>query len=290
MARKPKQDIPTKTEVVNDETSVVEDINPNDKKVEVNTNITLKVRINEIVKKIVEKLTWNRILEISTISATFITFLATVVTAIGVFLAFSALNESNKQGKDNAISNIFSENYEPTKILIEYPDLLRYFDKKGREKEITKEMTIERLKKLKTLDNTDLVNLNLPIGFENFDTEQKNQELIKAEFENLPQELKNRIWMITLLNADIAEKTFIKRIELSDCDWIGWWDFYCDFYDESPIFRDFLKERGDWYEVDGAIVQAKRNYYRNRNDEGKQLDESKCIKNPETENQNSKNK
>ena len=55
--------------------------------------------------------------------------------------------------------------------------------------------------------------------------------------------------------------SFSQRKVIPACDWNGWWHYYCDLYDESPVFRDFLERRSTWYIIDNAIAKEQREQY-----------------------------
>ncbi len=158
-----------------------------------------------------------------------IVVIAAIATAFSAYFAYHAFDQTRKSVELSIAAGISANNFTPTQFLVDYPDLLPYFDKSARDASISDEVLMEQ-----------------------FNALGKNDE---------EKKLKNLIMAGVFLNADSIEMTFTQRNVIPACDWNGWWHYYCDLYDESPVLQDYLKKRSTWYLVDDAIVKGERGNY-----------------------------
>jgi hypothetical protein len=175
-------------------------------------------------KNNLSKIVWDDHLGVLKRIRELIVVMAAIATAIGAWFAYKALEETGKSVENSIASAIYVNNNTPTQSLIDHPEVLQFFDKRGRDNSITDEKLME-------------------------------------DYNSLPQEKKNLVLAVCTLHADNAELTFIQRKIIPACDWNGWWRYYCDLYDESPVFRDYLSKRSTWYVLDDAIVKEERANY-----------------------------
>jgi len=184
------------------------------------------LQIQSLPKKysIFPKALWDDNLGILRRIRELIIVLAAIATAAGAWLTYRALVETGKSVENSIATAIYVGNNTPTQLLVEHPDLIEYFDKSARDPTISDELLIN-------------------------------------QFDKLLPEKRNLIMAICMVHADYAELTFIQRKVIPACDWNGWWRYYTDLYDESPIFRRYLSNRSTWYLIDNAITIQRRDKY-----------------------------
>lgn len=56
--------------------------------------------------------------------------------------------------------------------------------------------------------------------------------------------------------SDFIQLTFNQRHLIPKEDWETWWNYFLDLYQESPVLREFLKTRKNWYSFEDKIASG----------------------------------
>lgn len=155
----------------------------------------------------------------------------TWVTLLGVAVAFCigivSLWATNKSLRQSNLATIYTLGAEIIKVEQATPSIVKFFDKTRRP--------------------------------------AMTDEEIWDEFKNLHPDEQTRIYLHCTQIADFLQIAFLQREALPADDWDTWWSYSIDLYDESPIYRDFLAQRPQWYVFmgEGALKPENRaGYYR----------------------------
>ena len=67
-----------------------------------------------------------------------------------------------------------------------------------------------------------------------------------------------RVQIVCETLADFFESTYDGRAAFDAPSWNAWWAYMSNVYDESAVLRQYLRQRGDWYDIDDALASQTR--------------------------------
>jgi hypothetical protein len=143
----------------------------------------------------------------------------------GVKMAEATVASMNENLLQSNLLTIYRLNLETSKFFEANPRLIRFFDKMDR-KAVSDQVLMDEFSKLSDQDQT----------------------LVRLGCQKV---------------ADLMQVIFLQRMLLPAEDWDDWWRYMADQFDESPVLRDYLSKRQNWYAFLAAIQPEKRDsYYR----------------------------
>jgi hypothetical protein len=63
-----------------------------------------------------------------------------------------------------------------------------------------------------------------------------------------------RVMAFTDKLADFLDYCFVLESVHPPHDFLQWWQWCCDVYDQSPILQDYFKQHRDWYSVTPSLT------------------------------------
>lgn len=130
----------------------------------------------------------------------------------------NAVEAQHQAVTHNAFTRVYAMGQESTRLFVEHPHLREYF----------------------YADHRNSI----------------SDDALRAKWERLKKEDPRdaaRVLTIAELLADFFEQAYTQRHLVPKHDWHGWWNYFMDAWDKSPILRDHFNSRSDWYTVDDVL-------------------------------------
>lgn len=144
-----------------------------------------------------------------------------ILGGLSIIVALFALLESQKSHVGFVVATLYQLGQDSNKFFADHPSIRKYFYAEDRPKGMT------------------------------------DEQLLAMLDEECP-ETRSLVSTAAEIMADFADIAFTQKEFLPSEDWDGWWQYFCDAYDESPVLQRHYENRKLWYQTYSPLKDTSR--------------------------------